>query len=127
MIVLPFVPSEPFYQFATVIEDQNYVFDVRWNGRDSAWYFDVQTETNEVIRRGIKVVLGAYLGRVSTHALFENGAIVALDTSRKQVDATFDDIGVRVFVLYLTALELQALINGDLQPVELLPSLTGGD
>lgn len=123
MIVLPFVPSVPFYRFATVINDQNYNLDVKWNARDSAWYFDISTETDTVIRRGIKVVLGAYLGRVSTDPLFENGAIVALDTSGAQRDAGLDDIGTRVQVLYLTALELQALGKGELEPVELLQDL----
>lgn len=116
MVVLPFVPSVPFYTFTTTIEGEPYLFKVRWNSRDSAWYFDVLTDDGEVLREGIKVVLGAYLGRVSTERFFETGVLWAIDTTSQAKEATFDDIGTRVEIRYYSALEVQALLDGQLRP-----------
>lgn len=114
MIALPFIPSVPVYSFSTSINGASFNFDVRWNTRDAAWYFDVSTEEGVVLRQGVKIVLGAYLGRVSDSDLFTQGVFVARDTSGQGLDATFDDLGTRVEVLYLTALEIQGMLNGEI-------------
>jgi len=113
MITLPFVPSVPFYTFTTTIEDAPYNFNVRWNTRDAAWYFDVTSEDGTVLREGVKVVLGAFLGRACTLAFFEKGVLVARDSTDAGIDAKFDDIGTRVQVFYMTALELRAMLDGE--------------
>lgn len=105
-IVLPFIPSVGRYRFSTVIEDTQYVFDVRWNTRDAAWYFDVREADLTIIASGLKIVLGTYIGRQSTHSLFSDGVFVAYDQSRQGLDAGLDDLGARVQVKYLTRLEL---------------------
>lgn len=116
MIVLPFLPSVPFYTFTTTIEEKPYLFRVRWNGRDSAWYFDVETDDGQVIRQGVKVVLGTYLGRASAEEFFTQGVLWAFDTTSQAKDATFDDIGTRVQVRYYSALEVQGILDGQLLP-----------
>jgi len=116
MVVLPFIPSVPFYTFTTTIEDEPYSFKVRWNSRDEAWYFDVSTDDGEVLRQGVKVVLGTYLGRACTEKFFELGVLWAIDTTSQAKEATFDDIGTRVEVRYYSAVEVQALFDGQLRP-----------
>lgn len=105
-IEVPFVPSIGAYRFTTVIETKQYVFDVRWNTRDAAWYFDVLDADESPIVKSIKVVLGAYLGRLSHHPLFTNGVMVAVDLSGQELDATFDDFGTRVAIQYIPVLDL---------------------
>lgn len=102
MLVIPFVPSIGNYDFETVIDDTPYVFDVRWNEYDQAWYFDIAEVDGTKIACGLKIVCGTYIGRYSTHALFENGVITAIDTSGGYRDPTFDDLGTRVAVHYYT-------------------------
>lgn len=108
-LLIPFQPSLPFYTFSTTIDNVEYVFNVRWNGRDGAWYFDVSEVDNVPIASGVKVVLGGFLGRAINHPLFRDGVIVAVDTSDAGKDATFDDIGTRVQVMRLTLDEVLAL------------------
>lgn len=108
--ILPFEPSEAFYRFTTTLEDTDYIFDVRWNDRDAAWYFDVLRLDETVVRAGNKIVLGAFPGRRSSDADFPPGVFMVVDTSGSDVDATYDDIGVRVFVHYYTQAEFTSLL-----------------
>ncbi len=105
-LVLPFIPSEGNYRFQTTIEDVPYVFDVRWNERDVAWYFDLFQSDGVSIELGIKVVLNAYLGRTSTHSLFQRGVLAAIDTSGAYAEPGFDDLGTRVEVRYYSVSDL---------------------
>lgn len=105
-IQIPLVPSVGSYRFATVITTTAYIFDVRWNTRDAAWYMDVLEVDETPIIRGIKLVLGVYLGRRSNHTLFLNGVFTLSDTSGAKADATFDDLGVRVLLQYIPVLDL---------------------
>ena len=55
---------------------------------------------------GVKVVLGTYLGRSCAHPLFTEGVFVAIDTTNKHAEATYDDLGTRVEVWYYTTDEV---------------------
>lgn len=105
-IVLPFVPSIGRYRFGTVIEETQYLFDVRWNTRDLAWYFDLREADETIIASGLKIVLGIFIGRQSTHPLFDDGVFVAHDESGQEKDAGYDDLGTRVLVKFITKLEI---------------------
>ena len=95
---LPLVPSIPFYRFGTTLSDVPYIFDIRWNGRDEAWYMDILQEDETPIRHGVKIVLGALLGRRSRDPAFPLGVMIAADLSGEGREATFDDLGTRVAV-----------------------------
>lgn len=107
MLQLPFIPSVPSYRVSTTLSGVVYIFDVRWNTRDEAWYFDLLTEDETVIRHGIKIVLGTILaGRVSTR--LPRGAFIAADLSGFGRDAGLDDLGSRVNVYFYTLEEIRA-------------------
>lgn len=114
MITIPLIAGNPYYRVATSIEGVTYVFVVRWNRRDQAWYFDIFDAQNTLISRAIKIVLGGYLGRASNHPLFRGGVFVAADTSGAGQEATFDDLGSRVELRYLTALYIAGKLDGQL-------------
>ena len=97
---LPLVPSTPNYRFATTLDGTSYVFDVRWNARDEAWYLDVYDQNETLIRAGVKIVLGALLGRRSVDPAFPDGLLIATDLSGEGREATFDDLGTRVVVIF---------------------------
>jgi hypothetical protein len=103
MMTLPLVPSLPNYRVGTTIIDTLYLLDVRWNSRDQAWYMDILDSEEAVIRRGIKLVLGTYIGRTSNHPLFRNGVFVVMDRSGEGRDAGLDDMGTRVLVRYYSS------------------------
>ncbi len=105
---IPLVPSEAFYSFSTTLDDTDYVFDVRWNTRDAAWYFDLLTIDGVMIRAGNKIVLGSSPGGLSADASWP-GLFIVTDTSGKGVDATYEDMGVRVQMHFYTFEEIEAL------------------
>lgn len=98
--VVPFTPSSNNYRLGVAFADQRVFFDVRWNSRDAAWYFDLLAEDDTVIILGVKVVLGVSLGHRSKHPWFETNTLAALDTSGQNLDAGYDDLGDRVQVIH---------------------------
>jgi hypothetical protein len=110
VIEIPFAPSISNQRFGTELNQLPYIFDARWNVSEGAWYFDLREVSLAPIVFGVKVVLGAYLGRRTNHPLFRRGVIVARDTSSKSREATLDDIGQRVVVRYYTAEEVSLVI-----------------
>jgi hypothetical protein len=110
-VQLPVVPSIGNYRFATAIETVNYIFEVRWNTRDAAWYLNVLESDETPIIYGAKVVLGAYIGRRVDHPLFNDGVLVASDTSGAGLDAGFNDFGTRVLLQYVPILDLVQRIS----------------
>ena len=109
MQALPLIPSVEEFAFTTTLDDVAYGFRFYWNGRDDAWYFDAFDADAQPIMYGVKVVLGANLGRTHHHPLVKTGALMAIDLSGELRDATFDDLGVRVMVIRLTATEMAAV------------------
>jgi len=96
---LPFQPSENNYRLRVPLDNVLYLFDVRWNSRDAAWYFDIREDDETEILMGIKIVLGGKLGQTSTHPFFSTRILTVIDTSREGVDARFDDLGGRIQVV----------------------------
>lgn len=109
IVELPLRPSVGYYRFATPIGDSTYIFDVRWNTTEEAWYVNIHEQDQTPIVYGIKIVLGTYLGRRINHRLFRQGVFVAADTTDEGQDATFDDLGVRVVVRYIPQDDLLVL------------------
>ena len=102
-VFIPILPGDPNNQFQVVLNDAVYTFDVRWNTRDEAWYFDLTDSEGRLIVAGIKIVLGALLGRRSSHLFFRNNVLVAIDSTLANQDAAFNELGVRVFLKHMTA------------------------
>jgi len=103
---IPLFPSEPNYRVATTIDSVQYLFDVRWNARDAAWYFDLRRQDETAIANGLKIALGANIGRTSPDPFFQQYMLTAIDLSSTNGDATFDDIGVRVVLVVQSVTDL---------------------
>lgn len=106
MVIIPLQPALPNYRMTTTVLETAYIFDVRWNSRDAAWYLDLREENGTAIALGIKLVLGTWLARRVEHTLMTQGAFIM--QAPDGVDATFYDIGVRVQLTYWTIEELLA-------------------
>lgn len=121
-VILDFRPSTSPYRFGVILRGTEYVFDVRWNTREDngagAWFFNVLEVDLTLIAAGVKVTLGAYLGRSTNHPLFSDGALVCrIPHGNDRRNPTFDDIGRRVEVWYFTREEMVQ---------EIIGSITGG-
>jgi len=108
-LIIPFQPSIPNYDFTTTLDSFTVTFDVLWNARDKAWYFDLFASDLTPIIVGIKVVLGVNLGRKSTDPFFQQNLLRAFDTAAKAgqgKDAGIDDLGARVIVRRFSLAEM---------------------
>lgn len=98
---LPLTSAFPIYRFGTSLDGEQFTIDVRWNGRDEAWYLDILSEDGTAIRRGIKLVLGALLGGRVVDPHFPDGVLIVADLARLGRDAAVDDLGDRVAVYFV--------------------------
>ena len=106
--MIPFTPSDNNYRLSVSLGDTKYLFDVYWNARDLAWYFDLLQDDETPIAYGIKVVLGVSggLGARSQDPFFTQHRLTAIDTSGQDIDAAYDDLGARIVVVHRTQSEL---------------------
>ncbi len=103
---LPLVPGLGHYTFTTTLSDVPFEFEVRWNERDGAWYLSMYDTDGTPMAEGMKIVLGAFLGRRSVHPWFAENILAVVDTTLTEVDATFDDLGVRILVKHWPVADL---------------------
>ncbi|HEY1815559.1 MAG TPA: hypothetical protein VGG74_24595 [Kofleriaceae bacterium] len=96
------------YRVGVTLDGVAYLFDFSWNAYDASWWLDVYDATENPIRRGIKCVLGTFLGRTAQAPPFSTGALICYDTSHKGLDAGFNDFGTRVKMVYVPAIDLVA-------------------
>lgn len=106
MQTLVLTPSDSNYRFITTLENLPFGFDIRWNSRDESFYMDVLRDDGSVVRAGIRLVLGPALGGRVADADFPPGAFFAVDLTNSAVEATYDDIGKRVAIVYLSAADI---------------------
>ncbi len=98
--LLPFVPSDNNYRLVIPLAEAIYLFDVHWNARDAAWYFDLRAEDETAIALGIKIVLGVNLGMRCRNEFFLRHQFRVQDTSGERRDAGYDDLGARIQVVH---------------------------
>lgn len=106
--LIPFTPSDNNYRIRVPISTAHYLFDVYWNVRDTAWYFDLRNDDETVIVLGVKIVLGVDgLGALSGDPFFDEHKLIAVDSSGFDLDAGYDDLGARITVFHQTKDDLQ--------------------
>ncbi len=109
--LIPVVATDFDYTMGVTLDGVHYVMHVYWNDRDAAWYFDMLASNQRPIISGVKIVLGAYLGRVVQETPFTTGVISAVDTSGTNVDAGRDDLGTRILLFYIPAPDLLSILG----------------
>lgn len=95
-VVIPIVTSRNNQRVNLALDGLVYLWDIHWNVRDNAWYFDLREGDETLIIGGVKIVLGASLGSTSTHPFFSAHLVTATDTTGSGRDAGYDDLGDRV-------------------------------
>lgn len=101
--------GDPAIQISTILDDVEYILNIRWNGFTNAWYLDVLDENEDPIRLGIKLVLGVPIGWRVFDTRWPPGLILISDLSNSETDSTFSDLGGRIRVYYYDEQELNAL------------------
>lgn len=111
--IIPFQPSLPRQVLQIQLSGKTYSMRARWNTRAQLWFLNVTEENGAPVFSGAAIVLGAAIGRVSTHQLMMDGVLVARDSTGRDTEATLDTLGTLVNVLYYTRDEMVQEILGD--------------
>jgi hypothetical protein len=103
IIKLP-LSSDPAQSFITQLGSTKYQFDVRWNDRAAVWCADiVDAATQQAILQGLPLVLGCELLQPYNLAM---GRLLVVDETGTAKDASYDDLGTRVNVYWISADEV---------------------
>ena len=85
----------------------NYSLTTRWNDRASAWILDVALEDGTPLASGLALragqAVGSFIRRLPGGW---PGMLFCEDTSGRDLDPGFQDLGTRVRLVYVTAEEL---------------------
>ncbi len=108
-VLLPITPSVPDQQFTTTLAGVVYQIRAKWNTRDESWYMDLRTPSGDPIRLGLRLVLGAKIGRQCADPRMPAGTFVLIDTSKEDREATLDDMGTRVVLQFTSHAEVAAM------------------
>lgn len=112
-VAIPLDPTVgPHYRVGVTLSGEQFLFDVRWNGRDEAWYLDVRADDATAIRTGIRVVLGTLLGGRVVDPRFPPGFLQAVDLTNSGTEATLDDLGTRVQIYYYPFEDFGSVASG---------------
>lgn len=106
---LPLTPSASHYRLTIPFDDEVFEIFVRWNSRDAAFYMDLRESDGSPVLLGIKLVLGVNLGIRSNHDFFSKHLLRVVESSDTNLDAGFDDMNTRVWIMHMTSDEI---ING---------------
>lgn len=98
-LIIPLIVN-PRYQFQVDLEDNTYLFTVRWNVESAAWYLNIEGVSNTVDYKGIKLVTGVNL--LKPYAILELGALYMIDNEEQGLDPDYDNIGSRYQLYYIT-------------------------
>lgn len=91
------------------LEGVPYVLHLQWNTRELAWTHGLALDDGTVLWDGAAVRVGHDLWRQHVGATRPPGALVAVDTTGRDLDPGRDDLwNGRVQLVYLTAAEVAA-------------------
>jgi len=99
--ILPIDASVPYYSVDVVLDGLQYTFQVKYNYRDEAWYFNLLDAEQNMLVAGRKFVVGGSLFNGLVVEGRPPGWLVAMDSSSHDLDPTEDDLGERVYVVYV--------------------------
>jgi len=100
-VLLPTRTDVPRYDFELELESVTYKFDFEWSDREEAWYMSIKDLDGVELLSGRKIVLSYPLTVIHRDAGLPPGTFIAFDTSDKEVEAGFADLGDRVKLLYI--------------------------
>jgi hypothetical protein len=105
-LILPLRDDVPHFGFTTELDGVTFGLEFRWNGRDSAWYFNLTDADGAMLLAGLRVVVRhLYLGRFRYLGL-PAGELEFIDTTDADEEAGLGDLGSRVLLVYTPSGEL---------------------
>lgn len=108
VLVLPTSTDTARYSFRIELDSVHYRFGFNWNNRASHWYFSIRDRNDVLLLASRRVVVGFPLLNRFRDPRLPAGMLDAIDTSGKDTDPGFADLGDRVKLLYTEASDIPA-------------------
>jgi hypothetical protein len=102
------VEATAIYEQRADLDGVEYSFTFRYAERLDTWFLDFRTAEGDAIFLGRACLLNSFLLRGSTHTGRPPGDLVFVPSTQGGEEASFDDFGGRVVLLYLTKEEAEA-------------------
>jgi hypothetical protein len=94
------------FEYRVDLEDAEFTLAFRYADRLGQWLLTVTDSDGNKIITSRPCLLGVRMLKGNTKATRPAGDLVFVDTSSSGTEATFDDFGSRVLLVYLTAAEV---------------------
>lgn len=105
--VIPLTP-DPLFEQITTLDGTDYLLTFAYNERDGFWYLDVADQDGDPIALALKCVVDWNMLRRCTDPRKPAGILAFDDITSAGIDPGFDDLGLRVQLVYFTADEVAA-------------------
>lgn len=97
---IPLRNDLPHFSLRVQLDASVYGMEFVWNFRANAWFFSLFDAAGEPIFEGQRLVVDFPLGSRLKDARLPKGILVVTDTTGKQQDPGFEDLGSRVQLSY---------------------------
>lgn len=109
VFALPVTNADPNYRFQIELEGRLYFFEFRYNTRMERWLMDLEDENQDPLVVGIPVLTNLFLLAQFVDDRLPPGFIIAQDESGEGKQATRQQLGNDVKLLYMTSDEAEGL------------------
>ena len=94
--------EDPFYTMTTVLDGTDYLFEFRFNQRESCWYFSISTTDGEALASGVKIVSERPLLRRFADVRLPPGILIAASNTTDKSPPGLTELGEdrRVTLIY---------------------------
>lgn len=106
MVIIPLVNDRPHYTMQVELDGGTFTLELQWNFREEAWYLSLGDSEADPIVAGVKLVVGFPLLTRCKDSRMPRGFFQAQDTTGKNEDPGFADLGARVQLYYFSEGEL---------------------
>ena len=106
-LLIPLEAEGPYFGQGVELEGRAYRLDFRWNTRTEQWVIDVFDGGGASLVTGVRGVINVPL--LQKYGLREDlppGELFLLDSTGQDLEATLNDLGSRVELVYLPAADL---------------------
>lgn len=111
-VTIPLRNDVPHYSLEVELDGRLFTLTFLWNVANLSWYMSIDDSDGNRVASGIRLVDGLPLGGRLKDSRMPAGRLVMQDTVGQNKDAFFSDLGTRCLLLYYSAAEIEAIVNG---------------
>lgn len=91
------------YEFQVDIDNNTYIFAIRYNTRNGLWYCDLKNDTGEHIISGVPLLLGVNLFSRFAYSEAPQRDFFIVNYNNQYIEMDYNNVGVDSFLQYEVA------------------------